>query len=151
MKAKLIVLILLTLSISTFGAPLLMMEFRLTAGFIPAQELSMYAPPYISIPNVELFQEFATDLVFGPLFFGGAIRVFDWIPRSASIVGGFIPDRLGYTFETGLRWQGVEVKFTHYCTHTGMPAVIQVDAMPRWEGSYDSLTLSFSGKAVILQ
>ena len=122
----------------------LVLWFAFQLGFTPNDGMVMYTPsPYILYPAnegiIDMDMEFR---LFNTVYIGGDVGTLVW--KTGGI--DFWPNRMTYSVRAGIRHGGIELGWSHYCTHPVLPFQPMFDSRILWEGGYDEFHIKFSGE-----
>lgn len=122
----------------------LVFAFALQLGYIPEATAIMYQPP----PRVEnvleqgLVSFDAEARLFKTFYVGGSVGIPVWQAGELS----FWPSELQSVVRAGVRFGGLEIGWSHLCTHPVMPYQPLYGSQALWEGFYDEIHIKLSGE-----
>jgi hypothetical protein len=129
----------------------LVLAFALQLAYTPSDSATIYKPPVtVSSAQSEMLIDMDAELrAWNFLYVGGSVGVPTWIDKGWTIPGftlycGF-PNALQSVIRAGVRFGGVEIGWSHLCTHPVMPFQPILNEQTFWEGSYDEFHIKFSG------
>jgi len=121
----------------------LVLAFALTLGYTPNDNEWQYSPPpqVWSTESALIVCMDAEVRAWNALYAGGSLGVPVW-----SVPGGYWPQSLQSVIRAGVRFGGVEVGWSHLCSHPVMPFQPMYDERTLWEGGYDEFHVKFSAE-----
>jgi hypothetical protein len=121
----------------------LVLAFSLHLGFTPDATVFAYQPPAI-VTFEEAMGVISSEVearFWSMVYIGGSLTVPVW-----KIDGiGFWPMELQSEIRAGVRLGGIEIGWSHLCTHPVMP-YSTFGRQALWEGFYNEFHLKFSGE-----
>jgi len=116
----------------------------LELAYLPMGDCVMYEAPNVVYARGGLAVTMDAEVVaFDHVFIGGNIMTAMWADDPDYSEGqlGFWPERMGYQFRAGVRFDPVEIGFRHYCTHPVVPWMPWMPQQIVWEGGYEEVYL----------
>lgn len=126
----------------------LVLAFAFNLGFTPNDAVVQYqGPTWIVNQSAESIVNMDVELrAFDEHFYvGGSLGVPVWQAPNDGVIPSFWPNDLQSVVRLGFRWGGVEIGYSHLCTHPVMPYQPIVGSQTSWEGGYDEVHIKFSG------
>ena len=123
----------------------LVLAFALQLGYSPLAQVTEYQPPSVVMSSQGLFVGMDAELrVWDHLYFGGGMEVPMWI--SGASVGPLWPYSLQSVVRAGVRFGGLEIGWSHLCTHPIVPYQPFFGEQPLWEGATNEFHIKLSGE-----
>jgi len=119
--------------------------FILECGWLPNGAFSMYekTPPEAVYLNGAYFFDMQAELIiFDHLYLNGGAKTI--LHKSPGLI--FDPKAVTYKFETGLRYNMIDIFFRHYCMHPIMTYMYHYQPSLIWEGWYNEIGIRIEGK-----
>jgi hypothetical protein len=125
----------------------LILAFALQLGYTPNNSAVLYTPPPFVLNQAAqgIISMDVEARLWGVLYLGGDLGVTVWNCPSDGIPS-FWPDRLQSTVRAGIRFGGIEIGWSHLCTHPVMPYQPLINEQAIWDGAYDEIHVKFSGE-----
>jgi hypothetical protein len=131
----------------------LVLAFALQLGYTPNDTAIQYqANKTIWDSDSSLIISMDAELrAWNTIYIGGSLAVPTWISTGASlptvtIGSGGWPSTLQSVIRAGVRLGGVEIGWSHLCTHPVMPYQPLLGTQTLWEGFYDEFHIKFAGE-----
>ena len=121
----------------------IVLAFAMQFGFSPNMWMLMYSPPP-GLHAVEQ-QQFYVDMdaevrILGHVYIGGSLLVPEW---KSGVSIDFMPSELQSLVRAGIRFDNVEIGWSHLCSHPVVPGLPLWDPQVLWEGGYDEFHVRF--------
>jgi hypothetical protein len=130
----------------------LVLAFALQLGYTPNDTVWQYnKPPEITFEQGQVLVDMDAEVrAWNMLYIGGSLGVPVAIETgeaapNLSVEPGAWPSALQSIFRAGVRFGGVEIGWSHLCTHPVMPYQPMFGQQTLWEGGYDEFHVKFSG------
>jgi hypothetical protein len=125
----------------------LVLAYALQLGYTPNNMAVLYTPPTFVVNQHEqgIISMDVEARLWGFLYIGGDLGVTVWNFPSNDIPS-FWPDRLQSVVRAGVRFGGIEIGWSHLCTHPVMPYQPLIHEQAIWDGLYDEIHIKFSGE-----
>lgn len=126
----------------------LILAFAFNLGYTPdASAVQYQAPAFVLNQSSEAIINMDAELrAFNEHFYiGGSLGVPVWQDPNDGAIPSFWPNDLQAVVKLGIRFGGVEIGYSHLCTHPVMPYQPMVGSQTSWEGYYDEIHVKFSG------
>lgn len=127
----------------------LILAFALQLGYTPNDYMVQYQPPP-RLCSTEAALNISMDAelrAWHTLYVGGSFGVPVWITSGDGYTpfSGW-PQALQSVVRAGIRFGGIEIGWSHLCSHPVMPYQPLFQNQTIWEGGYDEFHVKFSGE-----